>query len=70
MKRHGNLFERITNIDNLSTAYLKARVGKTTRECVKKFETSLDARLDEIRRSLIDRTFTASMPHFWPPSAR
>ena len=29
MKRHGNLFERIVDIDNLEEAYNKAKRGKT-----------------------------------------
>lgn len=60
MKRHGNLFERIVDIDNLEEAYNKAKRGKTWQDKVKEFDENKDENLSRLRQSLIDGTFTTS----------
>lgn len=60
MKRHGNLFPKIVEKDNLYAAYKAARKGKGWQNTVKNFERSLDANLSRIQQSLIDKTFTTS----------
>jgi retron-type reverse transcriptase len=59
-KRHGNLFERIANLDNLRLAYQKARRGKSRMRNVIRFERNVEENLETIRRSLLNRTFTTS----------
>jgi retron-type reverse transcriptase len=60
MKRHGNLFNQIIELDNLWEAYRKARKGKSSKSAVKRFESSPEKRIIKIRDSLIDNTFTTS----------
>ena len=60
MKRHGNLFDKITSADNLRLAYEKARRGKSRMRNVQRFERDVDGNLERIRRSLLDVTFTTS----------
>lgn len=60
MKRHGNLFDKITSADNLRLAYEKARRGKSRMRNVQRFEREVDDNLERIRRSLLDGTFTTS----------
>lgn len=59
-KRHGNLFEQITSIDNLRLAYEKARLGKSRMGNVRRFGQDVVRNLDRIRESLLDGTFTTS----------
>jgi RNA-directed DNA polymerase len=60
MKRHGSLFEKITDIDNLYRAYYNARRGKGWQGTVIKFNADIDNNLIRIRDSLINKTFTTS----------
>lgn len=60
MKRHGNIFPQIVNIDNIYIAYNKAKKGKTWQNTVKKVEEGLDNNLSAIQKSLVDKTFTTS----------
>lgn len=60
MKRHGNLFDKITDIDNLYHAYYNARRGKGWQRAVVKFNENIDSNIIEIRDSLINKTFTTS----------
>jgi len=60
MKRHGNLFDKITNIENLRLAYHKARKGKTWQRAIKEFEKNAEGNLLKIRNSLVNKTFTTS----------
>jgi len=60
MKRHGNLFSQIIELDNIWDAYRKARKGKSSKSAVKRFESSPEKRIIKIRDSLIYNTFTTS----------
>jgi len=60
MKRHGNLYSKITSIDNISQAYLNARKGKKWQDTIQNFEKNLEDNLLAIQKSLIDKTFTTS----------
>ena len=60
MKRHGNLFEKIVDMDNLRYAFKRARKGKTWMKAVKAFELNLEENLLAIQKKLIDKTFTTS----------
>lgn len=60
MKRHGNLFSQIVDMENIEEAYRKARRGKTWQDKVKKIDEVKDEKLKELRQSLIDGTFTTS----------
>jgi retron-type reverse transcriptase len=60
MKRHGYLFGKITEIDNIRLAYKKARKGKGWQDTVKRFDKNLEDNLKAIQNSLIDKTFTTS----------
>lgn len=60
MKRHGNLFPLITDVDNIRLAYIKARKGKSSKSAIKRFDTNPEKRIIEIQNSLIDNTFTTS----------
>lgn len=60
MKRHGNLFDKIIDRDNLYAAYRKARVAKGWMRAVKRFEKDIEGNIEKIREMLVDKTFTTS----------
>lgn len=60
MKRHGNLFEQITDVDNIYLAYQKARKGKSWQNTISRFDDDLDENIFNIRDSLVEKTFTTS----------
>jgi hypothetical protein len=60
MKRYGNLFEKIVEIDNIYDAYLKARKGKSWQRTVKRVEKNLDERLETIQGLLVNKTYKVS----------
>jgi hypothetical protein len=60
MKRQGNLFQEITNFNNLYRAYLKARKGKRNRASTVLFDLELESNLFELRNELINKTYKVS----------
>jgi len=44
MKRHGNLYSKITDINSIRQAYLNARKGKRWQDKVINFEKNLEAK--------------------------
>lgn len=65
MKRIGNLFNRIISYENLVRADKKARLGKTKRYGVKKFDRNPYENLVRLQKALIeDRNiaYTQSSP--------
>jgi len=60
MKRHGNLFSKIIERDNIHLAYRKARKGKSWQDTVKHFENNLEENIQKIQQSLIEKTYTTS----------
>lgn len=60
MKRHGNLFEKIVDMDNLRQAFKRARKGKAWQRKVKDVEEHLDERLKELQTRLINGTYRTS----------
>lgn len=53
MKRIGNLFNRIISYENLVRADKKARLGKTKRYGVKKFDRNPHENLVRLQKALI-----------------
>ena len=60
MKRYGNLFPKIVEMDNLFLAERRARAAKGWMRAVQVFELNLENNLRHIRNSLINHTFTTS----------
>lgn len=60
MKRHGNLFEKIVDIDNIKLAHKNARRGKTNYTEVKMVDADIDKYCYEIQRLLITKEFTTA----------
>ena len=60
MRRHGNLYNKIVDIDNIRNAYLSAKKGKGWQNTVKNFEKNLEINLLAIQKSLIDKTFSTA----------
>ena len=60
MKKYGNLFKKIVTTENIHIAYCKARKGKLKQKKIQDFEKNLDINIENIRKSLIDRTFHTS----------
>jgi len=60
MKRHGNLYEKITTYDNIYMGYRNARRGKSWQDTIKRFEAKLDTNIKNIQKSLIEKTYTTS----------
>lgn len=60
MKRHGNLFEKIADIDNIRLAHQLAQRGKRHYTAVKNINKDPEPYLREIQKMLIAGTFTTS----------
>lgn len=60
MKRIGNLFNRIISYENLVRAEKKARLGKTKRYGVKKFDRNPYENLVRLQKVLIEDTYRRS----------
>lgn len=60
MKKYGNLYSKITDIDNIRLAYIKARKGKRWQNTVKNFELNLEDNLKKIQEMLINKTYETS----------
>ena len=60
MKRHGNLFHKIVDLDNLYDAFDKAKKGKQHYEGVQKFAAALPYSITNIQTALKYKTFTTS----------
>lgn len=60
MKRVGNLFDKIVDIDNLILADKKARKGKYKSKEIKKFDLNKDEKLLELQNNLINNNFKTS----------
>jgi hypothetical protein len=60
MKRHGNLFSKLIDLENLRLAYRDARRGKTWQDTIKRFDRHAEENILEIQRSLREKTFTTS----------
>jgi len=63
MRRHGNLWEKIIDIENIRLAFYKAALHKSTHKNVQKTKENLEERLENIRQSLINKTFNTS--RYW-----
>ena len=60
MRRHGNLFQEIIKTENIYQAYCKAKKGKRWQRKVQGFEKNLENNIEDIRQSLINKTFHTS----------
>ncbi len=60
MKRHGKLFGKITDLDNIYLAYQRAKKGKGWQNTISRFDDDLDENIFNIRDSLVEKTFTTS----------
>jgi hypothetical protein len=63
MKRHGDLWNKIIDIDNITLAYKRARKNKGYLRGVKRFEKDEDAGILKIHYMLKDKVFTTSKYH-------
>ena len=60
MKRYGHLYEKITDIENLKTAHINARKGKTFYKEVKMVDKNPEYYAKEISNMLINKTYKVS----------
>jgi RNA-directed DNA polymerase len=60
MKRHGNLYEKLTSPENIHLAWQEARRGKSTKGTVRRFERDPETNLARIRESLVQKTYQPS----------
>ena len=60
MKRHGNLFDKIVDIENLKLATYNAKKGKRRKICVKEFEKNEEENILKLQKSLIRGEFKTS----------
>ncbi len=65
MKRYGNLFEKIVDINNIVRAHTNARKGKTHYKAVKMVDSDVLGYCVKIRQMLIDKTYTTSKYHIF-----
>ena len=60
MKRHGNLFSKIVDKENIKLAHMNARKGKTFYKEVQDIDANIDKYVDEIHNMLVEGTYTVS----------
>lgn len=60
MKRHGNLYEKLTSAENLHLAWQEGRKGKSSKASVRRFDLDPETNLARIRESLVQKTYTPS----------
>jgi len=60
MKRHGNLWHKVLELDNIKFAHRQARRGKSYYTEVKMVDADLDKYAKEIQAMLANKTFTTS----------
>lgn len=60
MKRYGNLYNKICNIDNLRKAHTNARRGKTWYSEVKAVDADLEQHLLRLQKSLLEHSYQTS----------
>lgn len=60
MKRHGNFFDKITDLENIKLAHKHARKGKAFYTEVKMVDADIDKYCKEIQKSLVNQTFNTS----------
>lgn len=60
MKRHGNLFDKIVDLENLKLATHNAKKGKRSKTCVKRFEENEKENILNLQKDLIDGRFKTS----------
>ena len=65
MKRKGNLFDSIVDLDNLMLAYCKAKRGKSCAREVRAFSRDAELHLSEMRVQLLDGTFRVGNYHYF-----
>lgn len=66
MKRYGNLFDKITDEENILLAYRKAKKGKMWQRKIRHIDGDRDFYLQELRESLLNKTFhTAPYREKW-----
>ncbi len=65
VKRLGNLMSRITHLENLYEAFLRAAKGKSSKQTVIAFRNRLDENLQEMSRQLQDGEFRFGQYHFF-----
>lgn len=65
MKRYGDLFERIADINNIVRAHLNARKGKTKDKAVRRVDRDILGHCVKIRQMLLEKTYTTSEYHIF-----
>lgn len=60
MKRHGGLFEKIVEPENIELAFQKAKKGKTWQDSVQRIEKNKARKLAALRQSFLDGSYTTS----------
>ena len=60
LKRHGNLWEKLTSMENLELAYKNARKKKSWQKQVKEMDSNKEANLEALRKMLLDKTYKVS----------
>jgi retron-type reverse transcriptase len=61
MRRHGNLYEKITSSENIKLAYVRTRKGKTWQQQVRTFDLNIEENLKRIQEILINKAFKTSV---------
>lgn len=60
MKRYGNLWNKIVDIENIKLAHKNARKGKTKYKAVQEVDSDIDTYCNKIREILLTKVFTTS----------
>lgn len=65
MKRAGNIWDKVVDLENIRHAYELARKGRTKRSGVIAFEKDLDSNLGMVRKVLMDDEYKTSQYNFF-----
>lgn len=65
MKRTGNLYDKIAELDNINLAFIKAVRGKQFKKEVIEFRKTFDYNISELRNNILNETYTVDQyTHF------
>jgi retron-type reverse transcriptase len=58
MKTYNNLYKKLCSFENISLAFRKAKLGKSKRDYVIKFEADLENNLKSLQEELLNKTYS------------
>jgi RNA-directed DNA polymerase len=60
MRRHNNLYQRIISVDNLKSADMNARIGKSRQPCIRKHDKNREQNIINLHYKLTNHQYRTS----------